>query len=143
VRCDVEPELPRVLGNQEALLLVCDNLIDNVLRHARSGRELAIQLAHRDASVVLTVSDRGAGISAEELPHVTQKFFRGKGTTASGTGLGLAIVSRTVKEFGGALRIESPSGTGTRVTVEFPAILPPPRSLADLEPRREDVSAAG
>lgn len=143
IHCDLEPNLPRVLGNPEALLLVCDNLIDNVLRHARSGRELDIRLAQRDGSVVLTVSDRGAGISPDELPHVTQKFFRGRGATASGTGLGLAIVSRTVKEFGGALRIESPSGKGTVVTVRFPAVHPSPRHMPVPEPRREDVSAAG
>ncbi len=121
VNLDIEPDVPPVPGNSEALLLVCDNLIDNVLHHARAGRWLEIQLAQRHGQVLLRVSDRGNGIPPDELTHVTKKFFRGRKATESGTGLGLAIVSRTVHEFGGTLTIDSTLGEGTAVTVSFPA----------------------
>lgn len=122
VRRDVAPDLPPVFANTDALILVFDNLIDNVLRHARHGRWLEVRALSRGSNVVVTVADKGPGIPPDELQHVTKKFFRGKGATDSGTGLGLAIVSRTVHESGGTLEIAAREGGGTIVTVSFPAV---------------------
>ena len=122
VQCNIAQDLPAIEGDAEALLLVCDNLIDNALRHARVGRWLGIQVKREGTDVVVRVADRGEGIPADEIPHVTKKFFRGRRATASGTGLGLAIVARTVKEFGGRLTIESAAGGPTSVSVRFPAL---------------------
>jgi signal transduction histidine kinase len=83
---------------------------------------------------VLNVLDRGAGIPADEIEHVTKKFFRGRAAPDSGTGLGLAIVARTVAEFGGALSIASTDGEGTVVTVRFPALEGSPSPLVSDEP---------
>jgi two-component system sensor histidine kinase KdpD len=71
------------------------------------------------------ISDEGAGISAEALPHVFDKFIKG-GATASdggqGTGLGLAIAKGIMEAHGGSISAESPTaaGRGTRIILTFP-----------------------
>ncbi len=69
----------------------------------------------------IDVIDSGIGISAEELPHVTRKFVRGKNSQSGGSGLGLAIATRIARDHGGRLEIESAPGSGTTVTVTLPA----------------------
>ncbi len=68
----------------------------------------------------IDVIDSGIGISAEELPHVTRKFVRGKAVQSGGSGLGLAIATRIARDHGGRLEIESAVGSGTTVTVTLP-----------------------
>jgi signal transduction histidine kinase len=68
--------------------------------------------------VVLTVSDEGTGIPAEELDRLFQPFH---GTFAKGSGLGLAIVHRIVSDYSGEIRVSSQPGSGTTVSVRLPA----------------------
>ena len=67
------------------------------------------------------MADRGIGIPAGELAHVTRRFFRGRGAGSGGSGLGLAIVERIVKDHRGSLSIESAVGAGSTVTIDLPA----------------------
>jgi signal transduction histidine kinase len=71
--------------------------------------------------VLLWVEDPGDGIAAADLPHVFEPYFTTKRT---GTGLGLAITRKTVEALGGAIRLESRPGAGTRVEIELPATPP-------------------
>jgi signal transduction histidine kinase len=67
------------------------------------------------------VVDRGIGISADELRHVTRRFFRGSNAGSGGSGLGLAIVDRIATDHGGTLEIVSEPGAGTTVRLVLPA----------------------
>jgi nitrogen-specific signal transduction histidine kinase len=70
--------------------------------------------------VVVTISDTGAGIPPEHLPHVTERFYRvdtARARAQGGTGLGLAICQSIAAAHGGEMRIESAEGQGTRVHV--------------------------
>ena len=69
------------------------------------------------------MADRGPGIPAADLAHVFEPYFTTKRT---GTGLGLAIARTVVEALGGAIRIESREGKGTRVEIELPAEAPAP-----------------
>jgi signal transduction histidine kinase len=70
---------------------------------------------------MLRVSDTGVGIAADDLPFVTQRFFRGKsGAMVSGSGIGLAIVDQVVQLHHGHMEIASEPGRGTQVTVMLP-----------------------
>ena len=73
----------------------------------------------------LVVQDRGEGVGAEHLPHLTRRFYRtdpGRSRAAGGTGLGLAIVKHIVERHRGRLDIASKRSVGTTVSVRIPLI---------------------
>ena len=99
---------------------VLENLVGNAVESldGRRGRvTVSTEAAARGAAVRITVADTGRGMSREELDHAFDDFYT---TKAGGTGLGLSIVRRLVLDLGGALRIETEPGAGTRAVVELP-----------------------
>lgn len=70
---------------------------------------------------MLTVADTGCGIEAEDLPHVTEKFYKAN-TVLGGSGLGLAICKEIIELHGGQLTIDSERGAGTIVTIKIPLL---------------------
>jgi len=118
---DIPPDLPAVRADRTAMSLLLENLIDNAIRYSPATRSLRIS-AHGDGAgvVVLEVSDKGRGIPADEIDHVTRKFVRGHQASSGGSGLGLAIVKRIVMDHGGRLAIRSTVGVGTVVTASIP-----------------------
>ena len=79
-------------------------------------------IVHRPRSVTLTVSDTGAGIAPEDLPHVFERFYRGTASARhGGSGLGLSIVQSIARAYGGAVSAESELGRGTAIRVVIPA----------------------
>jgi signal transduction histidine kinase len=113
----VPDSLPLVRADRGAMRLVLDNLLDNSIRYSGDGRDIRVTGYEQGQTVVLEVQDRGAGISAEELPIVRQKYVRGRSSEPGGTGLGLGIVSRIVAEHGGTFTLESKQGAGTTAKV--------------------------
>jgi signal transduction histidine kinase len=120
VDVSVPPDLASVLGDRTGLALMLDNLIDNVIRHSRGERALAITASDSGRLVLLEVADRGGGIPADEVRHVTKKFYRGRQAGHGGTGLGLAIAARIVADHGGTLKIDSQAGVGTTMRIALP-----------------------
>ncbi|TMC05344.1 MAG: HAMP domain-containing histidine kinase [Chloroflexi bacterium] len=98
---------------------VLGNLLANALRHTPAGGTVRVAVRRAGDRVELTVTDTGAGIPADLLPHVFDRFVKGPGAT--GTGLGLAIARDVVAAHGGTIGIESEPGAGTTVRVELPA----------------------
>jgi signal transduction histidine kinase len=80
--------------------------------------------ANRAPIVAVTVADQGAGIDETVLPRIFEPYFTTKGPT-DGTGLGLSIVSRLMKNCRGLIHLQTKPGTGTRITLYFPAATPP------------------
>jgi signal transduction histidine kinase/CheY-like chemotaxis protein len=129
-------------GMLEAALI---NLVTNA-RDATPGGGRAVIAAHNvvaDASVVISVSDTGCGMSADTAIRAIEPFFTTKVDTR-GTGLGLAMVDGFVTQSGGALEITSAVGEGTTVTMRFPRLAPadaapdrPARPQATLPPALE------
>ncbi len=102
----------QVLGDAVELRRVFTNLLENALRYARSPdgvAEVEVEAELQAQQVRVTLRDHGPGASAEQLPHLTQPFFRGDTarTTASGSGLGLAIVNKAVARMGGQLALRN------------------------------------
>jgi PAS domain S-box-containing protein len=98
---------------QEVLLV----LISNSIQH--SGRGGFIRLIVSGATV--TVEDVGVGISPEDLPHIFERFYRGRGSS-DGFGIGLSICKELTERMGGSISIRSQEGVGTTIKVELPEV---------------------
>ena len=113
-----------VRGDRNQLEQLVRNLVDNALKYGAPGTPVDVGLARGERDMaVLTVIDRGEGIAAEHIPHLTRRFYRidpGRSRAAGGTGLGLAIVKHIVERHRGRLDIASRLGEGTSVTVRLP-----------------------
>lgn len=95
------------------------NLCLNAVEAMPDGGELRVGAAAASGQMLAVwVSDTGAGIAADDLPHVFEPFFS---TKAEGTGLGLALVHRIVQEHGGEIDVRSTPGLGTTFTIMLPA----------------------
>jgi len=109
---------PVVLGDEGQLVRVLRNLVGNAEQHAGPGAGIAVTVAESERSVVLTVSDDGRGIAADDLPHVFERFY--VADRRAGSGLGLPITSSIVADHGGTVVVDSRVGHGTVVRVELP-----------------------
>jgi two-component system OmpR family sensor kinase len=110
-----------ITGDAERLAQVATNLLTNAIQYNQPNGEVRVKLAARDGLAILTVSDTGLGISAEDLPHVFKRFYRGdKSRTGGNTGLGLAISKAIVEAHGGGIEVSSEEDAGTTFTVRLP-----------------------
>lgn len=108
-----------VRGDANRLKQVIINLIDNALKFTPAGGTIRVATTIEQDSALLTVADTGCGIEAEDLPHVTEKFYKAR-TGQGGSGLGLAICKEIIELHDGQLMIDSERGAGTIVTIRVP-----------------------
>jgi signal transduction histidine kinase len=121
VTVDIPDELPDIRGDQTALGLVLDNLLDNAIRYSGAHKWLEISASRQDGSITIAIADHGDGIPADEMPHIQRKFYRGRGARSDGSGLGLALAERIIRDHGGSWRLDSSVGQGTTVVIVLPA----------------------
>jgi PAS domain S-box-containing protein len=121
VQCDLEPGLPAVLADPEAIRRALANLIDNAAEAMQGSllRVLGIHssLSEDGAAVEVVVSDTGHGLTDEIRERLFLPFYS---TKHRGTGLGLSIAAKIVQEHGGSLRAESNSPKGARFLLRLP-----------------------
>jgi two-component system phosphate regulon sensor histidine kinase PhoR len=125
---ELPPGLPLLLGDGDRLQQVLINLADNAVKYTPAGGTVTISahvLPNGDApSVEVCVTDTGGGIPTEELPRLTERFYRvdkARSRELGGTGLGLAIVKHIVQAHGGKLSIASTVNVGTSVRFSVPS----------------------
>jgi PAS domain S-box-containing protein len=113
-----------VSGDPVRLQQVIWNLLSNAIKFTPKGGRVQIKLERVNSHIEIAISDNGAGIAPEFLPHVFDRFRQADGTTTrqhGGMGLGLAIVRHLVELHGGTVRAESPGeGQGSAFTVMLP-----------------------
>ncbi|QJC53560.1 HAMP domain-containing protein [Paenibacillus albicereus] len=115
----LEPAPLHVRGDANRLRQVLINLIDNAFKFTPEGGSIRVSAHREGAEAVLLVADSGVGIAPEDLPHVTDKFYKGL-SARPGSGLGLAICKEIAEQHGGSLRIGSEPGAGTTVELRLP-----------------------
>lgn len=123
-------DLPQLDADPQRMAQVLANLVSNALRHTPRGGTITLSAELRGhpahgapGSVLLRVTDTGAGIAPEDLPHIFERFWRtdpARARTSGGAGLGLAIARQIVAAHGGTIRAESERGRGTTITIELP-----------------------
>lgn len=115
------PHLP--LGRFDPSLLrhIFGNLLNNAIKYSPTGGQVVFDLCHDESHYVVSVSDQGIGIPADEVPHLFASFHRASNVgDIKGTGLGLAIVQQAVELHGGTISVLSQTGQGTCFTVRLP-----------------------
>jgi signal transduction histidine kinase len=110
------------------------NLVDNALKFCRPGDTNCLEVQPIGSRVQVKVIDTGPGIAAADLPHLFDRFYQSRQSTApatseGGKGLGLAIVKRIVEMHGGQVQVSQVPGGGTCVTLDLPTYMPdvPPK----------------
>ena len=132
----IEPNLPRIVGDLPALSQCVQNLITNALKYGSEQKWIGIQarLTEHGLSgkeVQISVSDRGIGIAPEELRHIFEPFYRSPTVTAAqihGTGLGLPLARSIAEAMKGELTVRSVPGRGSTFTLHLPCSQQPVRS---------------
>jgi two-component system phosphate regulon sensor histidine kinase PhoR len=124
LRTDIDEELPPVRMDENAMTLVLLNLVDNAIKYAGEGGEVAVRLARVPGGVALSVRDRGPGISPDDQQRVFERFYRATNArvrNVRGSGIGLALVKHIAEAHGGRVELASAPGQGATFTVFVPA----------------------
>lgn len=119
--------LPPVMADETRLQELLYNLLDNAVKYSKPNGTVFLRAEPNGATVRISVSDEGAGISREDLPRIFERFYRAdksRSSEQSGTGLGLSIVKHIAQLHGGSVEAESELGKGTTIAVVLPVTVP-------------------
>ena len=118
--CDQPDEgVPEVTGDPRRLKQVVLNILDNAVKYARGGRSINLTLTQDGEYVSIAVRDHGPGVATEDLPHVKERFYKGR-SKERGSGIGLAVCDEIVTRHGGKLIVANAEGGGALITVKLP-----------------------
>ncbi len=135
---DIAPGTPKLDADEDRLEQAILNLVDNAIKYTPQGGRVTFSacaapgarvpegasVAEKASFIELSVTDTGVGVPPEDLPRLTERFYRvdkARSRELGGTGLGLAIVKHIVQAHGGWMRIESQVNRGTSVRLYLPA----------------------
>ena len=120
LECDTVPTIS-VMGDETKLSWALSNLVGNAIRYTPAGGHVRIAARSADHRLLLSVSDEGPGIPADQREHVFDRFVQGAGAGEMGAaGLGLSIVREIVQAHRGRVHLDSIVGRGSCFTLELP-----------------------
>jgi PAS domain S-box-containing protein len=120
IECQAD-SLPSAVIDRDRVIQVLSNLLGNALKFTPVGGRVMLAAQHEDGFIVISVADTGAGIPAEHLPQIFNRFWQADRASGGGAGLGLAICKGIVDAHGGRIQVESTPGKGTTVRFSLPA----------------------
>jgi signal transduction histidine kinase len=112
-------DLPRLEADPERIFRVLSNLLGNAVKFTPEGGTITLRAAQRGDELLIAVIDTGPGIAADHLPHVFERYWKGRPASAAGAGLGLYIAKGIVEAHGGRIWAESSAG-GARLIFTLP-----------------------
>lgn len=111
----------KVSGDPERLLQAFLNILDNAIKYSVANSEISINGAIEFNEIIVKISDRGPGISANDMPHIFEQFYTAdRSRSGNGTGLGLAIAKRIVEAHDGTITASSHPGKGATFIINLP-----------------------
>ena len=113
--------LPNVNGDPDLLFLAVHNLLTNAYKFSQPGDTIEVRALEDGAAVVVEVADTGPGIPEDEIDHVWEELYRGRGARGiPGSGLGLALVRAIAERHDGQVDLRSREGQGTVFAIRLP-----------------------
>jgi len=129
------PDRLQVQADRNRIQQALANLLDNAIKYTGPGGNVEVAAYQKDREAILTVKDSGMGISAEDLPRIWDRLYRGdKSRNEKGLGLGLSLVKAVVRAHHGSVEVASEVGRGSVFTVSLP--------MAPASKPAEKISAA-
>ncbi len=121
IRFSSQPPPGQVFIDVKLMRQILTNLLTNAVKYSPDGSAIDCSLRFKERELIVSVSDKGIGMSREDMDHLYEPFYRARSVdTIPGTGLGLAIVKQSVDRHGGTIDVESELGKGTTFTVVLP-----------------------
>jgi signal transduction histidine kinase len=123
IQTNVQPGLPPVLIDRDALAQAISNLLDNAIKYSGEVKRLSLTAQTRGAELSIEIADHGIGIPRAERVKIFEKFYRvGDGLVhdVKGSGLGLSLVKHIIEAHHGTVSVESEVGQGSRFTIRLP-----------------------
>jgi signal transduction histidine kinase len=123
VQTNIQPDLPPVSIDRDAMAQAISNLVDNAIKYSRDVKQLSITTEQRGSDLSIEIADHGIGIPRAEQARVFEKFYRvGNGLVhdVKGSGLGLSLVKHIIEAHQGRISVESDLGKGSRFTILLP-----------------------
>ncbi len=132
---EIEGEPAYVEGDKILLEMAICNILNNAFKYTKSGDKISLSYKVVDGSVVMRITDTGAGISEEDLPRIFERFYRGTEAMKQrlGTGVGLSFTKRLIELHLGHIEVNSKLGVGASFTITLPIILTPTAEIAHAE----------
>ena len=121
VRLQTRLEPVTVWADQVRVGQIVSNLLSNALKYTSKGGLVRLEVTAEQPWAIIRVSDTGPGIAADELPHIFDRFFRGRTARPTGTGIGLTVVAELARAHGGTAEVSSQPGQGSTFTIRLPA----------------------
>ncbi len=124
IELNIDMDIKDIYAERNGADQILTNIISNACKYTPENGKIVIDATNMGDLVEIKVSDNGIGIPKEDLPRISERFYRvekGRSRQMGGTGLGLSIASEMIKSFGGSLKINSVFGEGTIVTLLFKA----------------------
>jgi heavy metal sensor kinase len=138
VHADIPTSTIELLADEHALRRVLLILLDNAVKYTSKGGAVLVQTGAMDGEAFVTVTDSGIGITAEDLPHIFDRFWRAdkvRSREMGGAGLGLSIARWIAERHGGTITARSQAGSGSTFEVRIPTLALETNGASDLVPQ--------
>jgi signal transduction histidine kinase len=127
IEISIDQQLPRVMGQAEALQSACENLIINAIKYSSTKNWVKVEgrtvLNSHESYIEIIVTDRGIGIPPNDLPNIFKPFYRGRNAIDNqihGSGLGLSITKHIIEAHQGTISVKSTANEGSVFTMRLP-----------------------
>ena len=123
LQLEIDDDVPDILGNGDRLTQLLLILLDNALKYTPPGALVTLSVKQAQESVILTVTDWGTGIPAEDLPYIWDRFYKvdkSHSRSEGGAGLGLSIAKQIIDRHQAKIQVTSELEQGTTFTLRFP-----------------------